>query len=170
MTPGTPQREIERQPSAGQQIVYEQSTRDYALYLDGELVGYAYSPEAAQATLAQLAVEQGCRQVAALSAPPLPPAGLILAALEGLAARAAEPAIYQQARARLLAGLRIAADGPDRLIDGARVQGPPSGQGWPWRCDCGQPRCWHGALLDGIVAAWERLAAEDDSLPFVAAG
>jgi len=163
MTPGFPQREPESQHSAGQQIVFEQATRDYALYLNGALVGYACNPEAAQSTLTQLAVEQAARP----SPPPLPPAALIAAALEALAVRAPDPAIYQQARARLLAGLPILADGADRLIDGARVQGLPGAQ--PWRCDCGQTRCWHGALLDGIVAAWERLAAEDDSLPFIAA-
>jgi len=38
-------------------IVYDRSTRDYAIYLDGELVGYARSYLEAEAVLDQLHLE-----------------------------------------------------------------------------------------------------------------
>jgi len=37
---------------------------------------------------------------------------------------------------------------------------------WPWRCACGEERCWHGALLEGILLGWERLGEDPRSLPF----
>ena len=38
-------------------IMYDRSTRDYAIYLDGELVGYARSYLEAEAVLDQLHME-----------------------------------------------------------------------------------------------------------------
>ncbi|GAB4201077.1 MAG: hypothetical protein OHK0022_22770 [Roseiflexaceae bacterium] len=170
MTTGTSHSIPAGVPAAGKQIVYDRTTRDYALYLDGDLVGYACNVRAARLTLEALLSERQCYTAPAPDPLPLPPLALIAVALEDLAAAAAEPEIYREARARLLAGVLVAASGSDRLIDGVRVQGRPDGQRWPWRCECGLPRCWHGALLNGIVAAWERLAAEEGALPFVAAG
>jgi len=40
---------------------------------------------------------------------------------------------------------------------------------WPWRCDCGEGRCWRGALLEGVLFAWERLGEDTRPLPFDAA-
>ena len=39
------------------EIVYDRETRDYAMYLDGELVGFARNYHEAEVTLDQLALE-----------------------------------------------------------------------------------------------------------------
>lgn len=39
------------------EIVYDRETRDYAMYLDGELVGFARSYHEAEVTLDQLVFE-----------------------------------------------------------------------------------------------------------------
>lgn len=168
MTTGTSHSSPAGVPAIGEQIVYDRATRDYALYLDGDLVGYACTVRAARTTLEALLSERQCYSAPAPDPLPLPPLPLIAAALEDLAATASEPEIYHEARVRLLAGLSVAAAGTDRLIAGVRVQGRPDGQRWPWRCECGRARCWHGALLAAIVVAWEHLADEEGALPFVA--
>lgn len=40
-----------------QEIVYDRETRDFAMYLDGELVGYARTYREAEITLEQLVFE-----------------------------------------------------------------------------------------------------------------
>lgn len=39
------------------QIIYDRETRDYAMYIDGELVGFARTYREAEATLDQLVFE-----------------------------------------------------------------------------------------------------------------
>ena len=160
-------------------IVYDRETHDYAMYLDGELVGFARTNHEAEVTLDQIVFELLTgRYVNA--APPtkptpstdplLPPTDVIIEALDDLTASAADSPIYQKASEHLSAGINIQADGADQLIDGVRVERAEPGAcwPWPWRCACGDARCWHGALLEGILLAWERLGDDPCPLPFEA--
>lgn len=52
-------------PSPIRKVVFERETRDYALYLDGELVGYARTEREGYTTLAALVSEQLARAVGA---------------------------------------------------------------------------------------------------------
>ena len=45
------------------EIIYDRETRDYAMYLDGELVGFARTYHEAEVTLDQLALERISHQV-----------------------------------------------------------------------------------------------------------
>jgi hypothetical protein len=45
------------------EIVYDRDTRDYAMYLDGELVGFARTYHEAEVTLDQLVLERISHQV-----------------------------------------------------------------------------------------------------------
>jgi hypothetical protein len=45
------------------EIVYDRETRDYAMYLDGELVGFARTYHEAEVTLDQLVFELASHQV-----------------------------------------------------------------------------------------------------------
>ena len=130
---------------------------DHALYLDGAMIGFARTADEAQTLLDQLALDL-----------PLPPPDAVADALHVLAAHDDEPAIYLEAAAQLVAGVTISATGADRLIGGVLVRRAPPLERWPWpwRCDCGERRCWHGALLDGVLFAWERLGEETRPLPF----
>jgi hypothetical protein len=95
----------------------------------------------------------------------LPP---IAEALGVLAAHDDDPTIYATACQQLAAGVTISAHGADRLINGVRVCRAPVGERWPWpwRCVCEEERCWHGALVEGMVLGWERLGADVGPLPF----
>lgn len=44
-------------PSTGKHFRFDPETRDYALYLDGQLVGFKSNPEAAEAELDRLQYE-----------------------------------------------------------------------------------------------------------------
>ena len=136
---------------------------DYPISLDGAVIGYARSAHEAQALLDQLVHDR--------SALPLPPRDAVAEALHILAAHDDDPAIYLDAAAQLVAGVTIAGCGPDRFINGILVRRAPPMQRWPWqwRCECGAARCWHGALLEGVLVAWERLGEETRPLPFDAA-
>lgn len=82
-----------------------------------------------------------------------------------------DPTIYIEAARQLAAGVTIAGADADRLIDGILMHRAPPLEcwPWPWRCACGEERCWHGALLDGILFAWERLGDDPCPLAFDAA-
>jgi hypothetical protein len=149
-------------------IVADPQCGDHALYLDGSLVGFARTAHEAQTMLDQLAHE---RHPDSSSAIPLPPRDTIAEALGVLAAHDDEPTIYAEAARQLAHGVTIAAAGADYLIDGVRVRRAPLLEcwPWPWRCACGAARCWHGALLESILLAWERLGDDPRPLPFDAA-
>lgn len=149
-------------------IVADPQCGDHALYLDGTLVGFARTAHEAQTILDQLAHE---RHPDSPSAIPLPPRDAIAEALGVLAAHDDEPTIYAEAARQLTTGVTITAVGADRLIAGVRVHRAPPLEcwPWPWRCACGDQRCWHGALLEGILLAWERLGDDPYPLPFDAA-
>ena len=151
-----------------QAIVPDPNAGDLVLYLNGSLVGFARTVHEAQSILDQLAHEY---HPDFPSPVPLPPRDAIAEALDVLATHDDNPAIYTEAARQLAAGVTIAGTGTDRLIDGMLVRRAPRLEcwPWPWRCACGDERCWHGALLDGILFAWERLGDDPRPLPFDAA-
>jgi hypothetical protein len=138
------------------------------MYLNGSLVGFARTINDAQPVLDQLSHEYHPDCPFSV---PLPPHDAIAEALQVLAAHDDDPTIYVEAAQQLAAGVTIAGADADRLIDGMLVRRAPPLEcwPWPWRCDCGAGRCWHGALLDGILFAWERLGDDPRPLPFDAA-
>jgi len=146
-------------------IVADPECGDQAMYLDGSLVGFARTAHEAQTMLGQLAHE--CYPDSPSSVL-LPPRDAIGEALDVLAKHDDTPAIYAEAARQLAHGVTIAAAGADRLIAGVRVRRAPLLEcwPWPWRCACGEERCWHGALLEGILLAWERLGDDPRPLPF----
>jgi hypothetical protein len=157
-------------------ILFDHETHDYAMHLDGEIIGFARTEAEAQTTLQKL-IDELLSGASAISdadtrpptdthvsadALPLPPFATIAETLGVLAAHDDDVAIYALAARRLAQGVSITADGKDRLIDGVRVRRAPADAcwPWPWRCECGEGRCWHGALVEGILVAWERLGRE----------
>jgi hypothetical protein len=151
-------------------IVYDPESGDHAMYLDGEVVGFARTRDEATATLDQLVsiLRTGGTLITTALTKDLPhlSTDAIAEALGVLAAHDNDGAIYALAARHLAEGVTIVADGPDRLVDGARVRRAPLLQRWPWRCVCGDTRCWHGALLEGILLGWERLGDDPRPLPF----
>jgi hypothetical protein len=103
-----------------------------------------------------------------LTAFPALSTGQVAEALGVLAAHDADPGIFAEALAHLAAGVSITPDGADHFIDGIQVCRAPPGESWPWpwRCVCRAARCWHGALLEGILLAWERVGDDEKMLPF----
>lgn len=168
-------------------IAPDQEHGDHAMFLDGAVIGYARTAHEARTLLDQLIHDR--------SALPLPPRDAVAETLQVLAAHDDNPAIYLDAAAQLLAGVTIAACGPDRLLNGVlgricklsaispwkapddlsdenRASGPTIAEfvglcryalvrrappqeswPWPWRCACGDARCWHGALPEGVLFA-----------------
>lgn len=55
------------------EIVYDRETRDYAMYLDGELVGFARNYHEAEIALDQLVFELMNGQMFSDNPPPTPP-------------------------------------------------------------------------------------------------
>jgi hypothetical protein len=158
-------------------IMVDPECGDHALYLDGALVGFARTAHEAQTILDQLAHELQSGRSSTFPIVPIPPAfpfpprDTIAEALGVLAAHDNEPSIYAEAARQLAQGVSIIAAGPGRLIGGVLVRRAPLLEcwPWPWRCACGDQRCWHGALLEGILLAWERLGDDPHPLPFDAA-
>jgi len=146
-------------------IVADPECGDHALYLNGSLVGFARTAHEAQTILDQLAHEHHPDSPFSV---PLPPRDAIAEALDVLAAHDDDPTIYVEAARQLAAGVTIAGADADRLVDGMLVRRAPPREcwPWPWRCACGDQRCWHGALLEGILLAWERLGEDPCPLPF----
>jgi len=155
-------------------IIYDPQTDDHTMYLDGVLVGFARTAHEAQTLLDQLLLELLSGHSSTLHIMPIPPAfplpplDTIAETLGVLAAHDDEPAVYAEAARHLAEGVSIIAAGPDRLINGVRVRRALIDSCWPWprRCACGEERCWHGALLEGILLAWERLGDDPRPLPF----
>jgi hypothetical protein len=155
-------------------IVYDPESGDHAMYLDGEVVGFARTAHEAETILDQLVLELLSGRSSALAIVPIPPAfplpplDTIAESLGVLAAHDDDGAIYALAARHLAEGVTIAADGPDRLINGVWVRRAliDACWPWPWRCACGEERCWHGALLEGILLGWERLGDDPRPLPF----
>jgi len=155
-------------------IVYDPESGDHAMYLDSALIGFARTAHEAQTILDQLVLELLSHRSSALPTVPIPPAfplpprDTIAETLGVLAAHDDEPAVYAEAARHLAQGVSITAAGPDRLINGVLVRRAPLLEcwPWPWRCACGAERCWHGALLEAILLAWERLAEDPRPLPF----
>jgi hypothetical protein len=52
------------------EIVYDRASRDYAMYLDGELIGFARTYHEAEVTLDQLVFECLRQQLTELPTPP----------------------------------------------------------------------------------------------------
>src|SRR5688572_4667930 len=81
-------------------IVYDPETGDHAMYLEGELIGFARTAHEAQTTLDQLVLELLSHRSSALPivpispAFPLPPLETIVESLGILAAHDDDPAIY----------------------------------------------------------------------------
>jgi hypothetical protein len=153
-------------------IVYDPESGDHAMSLDGEVVGFARTHQEAEITLAQLVsiIRTGGTLITTALTTDLPhlSTDAIAEALGVLAAHDDDGTIYALAARHLAEGVTIVADGPDRLINGVLVRRAPLLQRWPWpwRCACGDTRCWHGALLDGILLGWERLGDDPRPLPF----
>jgi len=153
-------------------IVYDPESGDHAMYLDGEVVGFARTRDEATATLDQLVsiLRTGGTLITTALTTDLPrlSTDAIAEALGVLAAHDDDGTIYAEATQHLAEGVTIVANGPDRLINGVLVRRAPLLQRWPWpwRCACGDTRCWHGALLEGILLGWERLGDDPRPLPF----
>jgi hypothetical protein len=152
-------------------VVSYQETRDHAMEGDGQLIGFARTHDEAETTLDQLIDELLTLSSTTPSPAPilsLPPTDTIAEALGVLAAHDNDGAIFAEACGHLAAGVSISADGADRLIDGVRVRRAPPLEcwPWPWRCACLLPRCWHAALVEAIILAWERLGEDPRPLPF----
>jgi hypothetical protein len=156
-------------------ISYDPHTGDHAMYLGGELIGFARTHHEAEITLDELVHELLTQSSNGTTGPttnlPLPPTDTIAEALGVLAAHDNDPSIFAEACEQLAAGVSIAADGADHLIDGVRVQHAVAEARWPWpwRCACGEQRCWHGALVEAMVLGWERLGEDIGQLPCEAA-
>ena len=163
--------------TSNQAVVYDPQTEDHAMYLDEVLVGFARTAREAQTILDQIGQE--CRSGRPFTVPimtipptfPLPPSETVAESLNILSTHDDNPAIYIEAARQLAAGVTIGGTGADRLVDGVLVRRAPLLEcwPWPWHCACGEERCWHGALLDGILFAWERLGDDPRPLPFDAA-
>jgi hypothetical protein len=153
-------------------IVYDPETRDHAMHLDGSLVGFARTHQEAEITLDQLVsiLRTGGTLITAALTRDLPhlSTDAIAEALGVLAAHDDDGAIYALAARHLAEGVTVGADGHDRLINGVLVRRAPLLERWPWpwRCACGEERCWHGALLEGMLLGWERLGDDPRPLPF----
>lgn len=143
-------------------------TRHYPMYFDGEPVGSARTPAEAEETLNRVAYEclyhrtdwPAAPESAPAASEPLPPVCAVAEALDDLERSAADPTIYSQARDQLVAEVPVTFDGVTYRLGGVVVDLASFGARWPWpwRCACGEARCWHAALCDAIVLADDRLA------------
>jgi hypothetical protein len=68
-----------------------------------------------------------------------------------------DTALFVRACQRLSTGALLVIDGPNYEIDRVRVERISTREGWPWRCSCGEARCWHAAVAEGSTEARERL-------------
>jgi hypothetical protein len=151
-------------PALARAIVYDRETHDYAMYLDGDLVGYARTYHDAERSLDALVAE--ILALHAASALPLPPLDAVGETLAELAVSAGDPALFNEARAQLDAGVTLVADGAGFWVDSCLVRPAPSRVGWPWACPCETAPCWHAALAEALTLTRERLLelASDDAL------
>jgi hypothetical protein len=131
-------------------------------------VGYARTRAQADETLDRLAYERlhyrthwpAAPEPAPATSETLPPICAVAEALDDLERSAPDPTIYTQARDHLAAEVPVTFDGSTYRIGAVVVTLAPVGERWPWpwRCACGEARCWHAALCDAIVLAADRLA------------
>jgi hypothetical protein len=142
-------------PALARAIVYDRETHDYAMYLDGDLVGYARTYHDAERSLDALVAE--ILALHAGSALPLPPLDAVGETLVELAVSAGDPALFDEARAQLAGGATLVADGAGFWIDSVQVLPAPSRVGWPWACPCETAPCWHAALAEALTLSRERL-------------
>jgi len=149
-------------PALVRAIQYDRTTRDHALSLDGQIVGYACSYHQGELTLdalvSEILAQYVATQVEATPAQSLPPMDAVADTLDEQARAAADPSPFSKARAQLDSGIPIVADGPALWIDDCLVLPNPSRIGWPWSCPCEAPRCWHAALAEALTLTQERQA------------
>lgn len=145
-------------PALARNIQFDRATRDYAMFLDGDLVGFARTYHQGELTLDSLVAEiLALRARRAVAALPLPPMDAVAATLDEQSRAAADPTLLTEARAQLAAGVTLVADGPALWIDSMLVLPNPSAPGWPWVCPCEARRCWHAALAEALTITRERL-------------
>jgi hypothetical protein len=147
-------------PKTGKFFYRDRAVGEYALYLDGEPVGWAATADEAEAKLDRLAYDQLHHSTGWATTPPpaqpLPSAEVVAEALDELAALPSDTAqLFFHARARLRAGVRVVPDLAIFWIDGHAVRHDPANTGWPWACACARERCWHGALAEALTLAAE---------------
>ncbi|HEU4322177.1 MAG TPA: hypothetical protein VFS21_03425 [Roseiflexaceae bacterium] len=151
-------------PAHGKHIAYLRATREYAMYLDGEPVGFARTYAEAETTLNSLMYERLAHQARWTEAPsedyaiPLPSTDEITEVLEETAALfdPDEESVYSQAAAQIRAGVPLLTDGAATLVGDVLVRAAPARVGWPWWCACGPARCWHAVLVEAVAVARER--------------
>ena len=108
-------------------IIFDPETRDHAMYLDGELIGFARTEAEAQTTLDQLVSELHSTRSLSLTTFPSLTTDQVAEALGILAAHDADPSVFAEAIDHLAAGVTITAASTDHLIDGVRRCRAPSG-------------------------------------------
>lgn len=150
-------------PAHGKHIAYQRDTREYAMYLDGALIGFARTYDEAEITLdaavhAILSHRANWTQAPTeADALPLPSTDEITDVLdEHTALPLPDAPLYAEARARLVAGVALLTDGAATLVGDVLVRAVPTRIGWPWWCACGPDRCWHAALVEAVAVARER--------------
>ncbi|HEU4324479.1 MAG TPA: hypothetical protein VFS21_15160 [Roseiflexaceae bacterium] len=152
-------------PAQGKHIAHQRDTREYAMYLDGALIGYARTYDEAERTLDSSVYETLSHQARWTQAPveadalPLPSTDEITEVLdEHTALPLPDAPLYTQARDQLAAGVALRTDGAATLVGDVLVRAAPTRVGWPWWCACGPARCWHAALVEAVAVARERQA------------
>src|SRR5207253_4749703 len=106
-------------------IVYDPESGDHAMYLDGDLVGFARTHQEAEITLDQLVsiLRTGGMLITAALTTDLPRLSTdAIAEALGILAAHDDGTIYALAARHLAEGVTIVADGPDRLINGVLVR------------------------------------------------
>ncbi|HEU4329293.1 MAG TPA: hypothetical protein VFS21_39510 [Roseiflexaceae bacterium] len=153
-------------PAHGKYIARQRDTGEYAMYLDGEPVGFARTRPEAETTLDSLMYERLAHQARWTQAPakadalPLPDPDTITEVLEEAAALfdPDEETVYSLAAAQIRAGVSLRTDSTATLVGDVLVRAAPQRIGWPWWCACGPERCWHAALVEAVAVAHERQA------------
>ncbi|HEU4329343.1 MAG TPA: hypothetical protein VFS21_39765 [Roseiflexaceae bacterium] len=151
-------------PAHGKYIACQRDTGEYAMYLDGALIGYARTRPEAETTLDSAVYEILSHRAHWTQAPaeadalPLPATETIAEALDEAAALfdPDEESVYSQAAAQIRSGVPLLTDGTATLVGDVLVRAAPTRVGWPWWCGCGPERCWHAALTEAVVVARER--------------
>ncbi|HEU4322916.1 MAG TPA: hypothetical protein VFS21_07170 [Roseiflexaceae bacterium] len=151
-------------PAQGKHIAHQRDTGEFAMYLDGALIGFARTFSEAEITLDAAVYEILSHRANWTQAPveadalPLPDTDAIAEALDETAAlfNPDEESVYSQAAAQIRAGVPLLTDGAATLVGDVLVRAAPARVGWPWWCACGPARCWHAALTEAVVVARER--------------
>lgn len=153
---------VQTLPAFVREIVFDRDTREYAMTLDGEHVGFARTYHEGEVTLDTLVREILLAYVSS-PAQPLPPVEVVEEALDELSSIPTDDTPhFTEARAQLASGIPLVADGATLWVDAVQVIPDPARVGWPWRCACEEPRCWHAAVAEGVALARERWAEARD--------